>query len=209
MDRVIITPCSHHRSRTSPRPPPPPPRSTRGAQPYTRFVEIGRVCLINYGPDEGKLCMIIDVVDQNKALVDGPMTGVVRQMMPFKRLSLTDIYVKVRRSLERRHFISMKSESPLRLHEGEGILVLSHTKPVLNVLCALPSTRQVPRNARTKVMKAAWEENDIKGKWAATSWAKKLAAKKKRADMTDFDRFKLMVARKQRSAAVKKAVKSS
>ena len=72
------------------------------------------MCLINYGPDEGKLCMIIDVVDQNKALVDGPMTGVVRQMMPFKRLSLTDIYVKVRRSLETRHFISMKSESPLR-----------------------------------------------------------------------------------------------
>lgn len=35
-------------------------------QGFTRFVEIGRVALINYGPDEGKLCTIIDVVDGNK-----------------------------------------------------------------------------------------------------------------------------------------------
>jgi hypothetical protein len=27
---------------------------------FTRFVEIGRVGLINYGEDEGKLCTILD-----------------------------------------------------------------------------------------------------------------------------------------------------
>ena len=65
---------------------------------FSRYVEIGRVCLINYGPDQGKLCTIIDVVDSNKALIDGPkdLTGVVRQMIPFKRLSLTDLIAKVR-----------------------------------------------------------------------------------------------------------------
>lgn len=67
---------------------------------FSRYVEIGRVCLINYGPDQGKLCTIIDVVDSNKALIDGPkdLTGVVRQMIPFKRLSLTDLVAKVRSS---------------------------------------------------------------------------------------------------------------
>ena len=40
-------------------------------------------------------------------------------------------------------------------------------------------------------------------KWAASAWAKKLAAHKTRSDMGDFDRFKLMVARKKRSHAVK------
>lgn len=35
-------------------------------QLFTRFVEVGRVVLINYGPDNGKLATIIDVVDQNK-----------------------------------------------------------------------------------------------------------------------------------------------
>jgi large subunit ribosomal protein L14e len=44
---------------------------------------------------------------------------------------------------------------------------------------------------------------DILAKWESTSWAKKLAAKKKRANLTDFDRFKVMVARKQKSKIVK------
>lgn len=35
-------------------------------QGFTRFVEIGRVVLVCYGPFEGKLAVIIDVVDQNK-----------------------------------------------------------------------------------------------------------------------------------------------
>lgn len=35
-------------------------------QGFKRFVEIGRVVLINYGPHEGKLAVIIDVVDGNK-----------------------------------------------------------------------------------------------------------------------------------------------
>ncbi len=35
-------------------------------QTFTRFVEIGRVVLINYGPDAGKLATIIDVVDAKR-----------------------------------------------------------------------------------------------------------------------------------------------
>lgn len=38
-------------------------------QGFKRFVEIGRVVLINYGPHEGKLAVIIDVVDDNKVCV--------------------------------------------------------------------------------------------------------------------------------------------
>ena len=35
-------------------------------QLFSRYVEIGRVALVNYGPDYGKLATIIDVVDGNK-----------------------------------------------------------------------------------------------------------------------------------------------
>jgi|EP00624_Nannochloropsis_granulata_P002672 hypothetical protein len=35
-------------------------------QLFTRFVEVGRVVLVNYGPDYGKLATVIDVVDGNK-----------------------------------------------------------------------------------------------------------------------------------------------
>merc|ERR1712227_390415 len=58
---------------------------------YTRFVQNGRVALINYGPDDGKLVMIVDVVDQTRCVVYSP--DVPRQMISYKRLSLTDIVV--------------------------------------------------------------------------------------------------------------------
>lgn len=66
---------------------------------FSRFVEIGRVCLITQGPDEGKLCVIVDVVDATRALVDGPsaVNGVRRQTINFKSLSLTDVKVKIGR----------------------------------------------------------------------------------------------------------------
>merc|ERR1719198_1322030 len=67
----------------------------------------------------------------------------------------------------------------------------------------------IPRGAREKTLKLALEKEGVMAKWAATAWAKKLQAKKTRAEMTDFDRFKLMVARKKRSAAVKKTVKKT
>mmetsp|Transcript_26317 Transcript_26317/g.43953 ORF Transcript_26317/g.43953 Transcript_26317/m.43953 type:complete len:134 (-) Transcript_26317:227-628(-) len=125
---------------------------------FKRFVEVGRVVLINYGPDAGKLATIIDVVDQNKCLVDGPadITGVTRHVIAYKRIALTDFTVKIERS-------STQAE-----------------------------------------IKAAWESADTKSKWEATSWAKKLSSKKKRADLSDFGRFKVMVAKKQKSAIIAK-----
>jgi large subunit ribosomal protein L14e len=39
--------------------------------------------------------------------------------------------------------------------------------------------------------------------WQATSWAKKLDAKNKRANLTDFERFKVAVAKTQRSKLIK------
>ncbi len=38
--------------------------------------------------------------------------------------------------------------------------------------------------------------------WNATSRAKKIAVKNKRASLSDFDRFKVMVAKKQKAKAV-------
>jgi len=53
----------------------------------------------------------------------------------------------------------------------------------------------------------ALSKDGTMAKWDATAWAKKVRAKKTRAGMTDFDRFKLMVAKKKRSQAVKKTLK--
>jgi len=120
------------------------------------------VCLINYGPLAGKLCVIINVVDSKIVLIDGPSTvnGVKRHLFPLKRLSIT------------------------------------------NLKCSIS-----PGAKLTSVLKA-YAEADVATKWAASSWAKGIAKKAAKADMGDFDRFQLMVARKTRARAVNKALKT-
>ena len=34
--------------------------------PFSRYVEIGRIALINFGKEYGQLVAIVDVVDQNR-----------------------------------------------------------------------------------------------------------------------------------------------
>ena len=128
--------------------------------PFKRYMEVGRVVLVNHGPDEGKLATVIDIVDQNKCLIDGPETGVVRQVIPFTKIVLTHLTVKVQRS------------------------------------------------ARPKTIVKAWKEAETQAAWDKSSWAKKLAAKKTRAGLNDFDRFKVMVARKQKNEIIAKKMAS-
>lgn len=118
---------------------------------FKRYVQVGRVGLVNYGPDEGKLCTIVDIIDQTRVLVDGPanLTGVRRQSLPLTRLSLTDIVVKI------------------------------------------------PHGVRQKTLSKTWTTEDVLGKWNKTSWAKKRAARAAKANLGDFDRFKVMVAKRK------------
>merc|ERR1712193_444253 len=53
------------------------------------------VAYVSFGPDEGKLCVIVDVIDQNRALVDGPCSGVARKAISFKQLHLTEHVIKI------------------------------------------------------------------------------------------------------------------
>jgi len=85
---------------------------------------------------------------------------VKRQVIPFKRISLTDLTVKI-------NF-----------------------------------------NPKSKTLTAAWEKEEILSKWEASSWAKKIANKRKRASLSDFDRFKVMVAKKQKSSIIAKKMKA-
>lgn len=58
-------------------------------QPFQRFVETGRVAKCSIGPLKGKLVVIVDVIDQNRVLIDGPCTGVGRQEYRMNNLHLT------------------------------------------------------------------------------------------------------------------------
>ncbi|XP_078162068.1 large ribosomal subunit protein eL14z-like [Carex rostrata] len=71
---------------------------------FKRFVEIGRVALINYGKEYGRLVVIVDIIDQNRALVDAP--DMVRCQINFKRLALTDIKIDIPKSPKKKTLIA-------------------------------------------------------------------------------------------------------
>ena len=71
--------------------------------PFKRYVEIGRVALVNYGKEYGRLVVIVDVLDMNRVLVDAP--DMVRGQMNLKRLSLTDIKVEIEKAPKKKALI--------------------------------------------------------------------------------------------------------
>merc|ERR1711874_334224 len=66
---------------------------------------------------------------------------------------------------------------------------------------------KVPHSARQKFVKRAWEKAGVNEKWEQSSWAKKIEAKQKRAKMSDFDRYKVMKAKRMRNKIIKHEVK--
>lgn len=63
---------------------------------FKKFVEVGRVALINKGARTGSLVVIVDIADQNRALV-AATKGNYRSLFPIRRLELTPITVTIPR----------------------------------------------------------------------------------------------------------------
>jgi len=127
---------------------------------FTKFVEAGRVTLVNGGKYDGKLVVIANVVNQSRVLADNPVDGVPRQLFSFAQLTLTSLKINI---------------SP---------------------------------GARSGAIRKQLEKDDIKGKWGATAYAKKLALREAKQNMNDFDRYKSKVAKQVRNRKVKAIVKT-
>ncbi|KAJ1525201.1 hypothetical protein ONE63_010033 [Megalurothrips usitatus] len=61
---------------------------------FSRFVEPGRVAYIADGPHRGKLTTIVDIIDQNRVLTDGPESGVPRMGIRLDQVHLTKFRMK-------------------------------------------------------------------------------------------------------------------
>ncbi|KAK1117735.1 hypothetical protein K0M31_015676 [Melipona bicolor] len=119
--------------------------------PFQRFVESGRIAYVSDGQYKGKLVAIVDIIDQNRVLVDGPASNVPRCEMRLNELHLTKFRIR-----------------------------FSYT-------------------GSTRVVRKAWEAANINDLWKETMWARKVEAKKKRLELSDFDRFKLRKAKQIRN----------
>jgi large subunit ribosomal protein L14e len=124
-----------------------------------RYVEVGRVVLINSGASAGKLATIVEIVDQKRVLVDGPTTGVPRQAISLSLVTLTP------------HVVA-----------------------------------KVPRSIGSSALAKKWEASQVEAKWNGSAWAKKIAQRQRRRELSDFERFQVVVLKKQRRYAVNKAV---
>lgn len=124
-----------------------------------RYVEVGRVVLINSGASAGKLATIVEIVDHRRVLIDGPKTGVPRQAISLNQVVLTP------------HVIA-----------------------------------KIPRAAGSTAVAKKWESSGVEAKWNVSAWAKKIVQRQRRRELTDFERFQVVVLKKQRRYAVKKAV---
>lgn len=56
---------------------------------------------------------------------------------------------------------------------------------------------KVPLAAGTGSIKKSWKAADVDGKWSASSWAQSREKSKRRRELSDFERFKVLRLRKQ------------
>ena len=63
-------------------------------------MEAGRVAYINYGEDNGKICVIVEIINGTKVLIDGPSLGVSRQSISLRRLILTDFHLPISKGIK-------------------------------------------------------------------------------------------------------------
>ena len=125
---------------------------------FTKFVQVGRVVLINFGTNIGKLAVVVEILSTNRVLIDGPTTGVRRQELSLRRVTLTDIVV------------------------------------------------EVAKGAKSAAVKKAVNDAKLSESFAKTALGKKLSKTAKRENLTDFDRFKVMVLRRQKRNITIKAL---
>ncbi|KAL9645013.1 hypothetical protein ABK040_004506 [Willaertia magna] len=59
------------------------------------LVEIGRAATYTVGPNKGKLVVIVDILDANRVLIEGPTAGIARQIAGMGNLKLLKGVAKV------------------------------------------------------------------------------------------------------------------
>lgn len=77
---------------------------------------------------------------------------------------------------------------------------------LLSQVVLTPLTFNLPRGAKSSTVAKKWNAAQVSQKWGNTTWAKKIAQREKRASLSDFERFQVMVLKKQQRFAEKKAL---
>ena len=93
--------------------------------------------------------------------------------------------------------------------DGPTTGVSRQSFPLKHVTLTSLKITGLPRAAGSGVVKKLLEKEGVVEKWDKSAWAQKRASAQARRSLSDFDRFKVMVAKKQRRDVVRKALKAS
>merc|ERR1712070_184357 len=66
---------------------------------------------------------------------------------------------------------------------------------------------ELKRGSKEKALKSALKESDALASFTKSGWGAKIAAKAKKATLTDYERFRLMLAKKTKAKLVAKKIK--
>lgn len=165
-------------------------------------VSTGRVVLINYGPDEGKLATIIDVVD-------GQRVRAMCQLLGWFSLSVLRSFIDTDQ-LGCGAVLSLSCLTLVRpcvglqaLIDGPYTLTGVSRQTINFKRVALTDFKvKIGVNAGHKALTTAWTKGDIKAKWAASAWGQRLAKRVAKAETSDFDRFAAMITKQNVRAPV-------
>ena len=102
--------------------------------PYTQFVEVGRLAVINFGELVDKLCVIVDIVDDKRVLIDVLESEAPRQTIPIQRLKLTDFVAQIERAAAPEAVAAAAKELVQKFNETKWgkKLAADHAKAQLN-----------------------------------------------------------------------------
>ena len=123
------------------------------------LLELGRVVYINYGPYAGKIAVVVDIVNGNRCIVNGPNLCVPRHQISNTRLSVTKYKL-----------------SDITTETTDGQLS--------------------DKIKSTSLLK----------KWQSSGLGKRIFKQNRRRELSDFDRFKVMLLKRNLSRAIRKHV---
>ncbi|KAG9074154.1 hypothetical protein FS749_014310, partial [Ceratobasidium sp. UAMH 11750] len=93
--------------------------------------------------------------------------------------------------------------------DSQFALILSSILQFEQTQCRLNYTSVESIGTGTGVVRKYTEKSEVVAKWEKSSWAKKRAGAAKRRTLGDFDRFSVMLLKKQRRDAVNKSLAKS
>ncbi|MCJ1335689.1 hypothetical protein MMC09_000962 [Bachmanniomyces sp. S44760] len=88
---------------------------------------------------------------------------------------------------------------------NEKAAVPRHAISLANIILTHIVIPKLPRAAGTGAVAKAWKKEGVEEKWEESAWAKKREQTRRRSNLNDFERFKVLKLRKQARFEVRKA----